>query len=302
PLLRSWIQEPVPPATAYPERPGRWVGDDAWPSPATEWTERPLGGPAAPVRVRSPQQTGVDAGRFFPYGNATDLPPDQRAEDGRSVCFDGAPLERRTEILGRARVRLRMDSDSPRGNLVVRLCDVAPDGSSALVARGVLNLSSRFGRDRAVPWEPGTAEEVLVELGGTGYAFPAGHRIRVAVSTAYWPWVWPQPDDPEFTVWPDRSALLLPERAAGADDGRAPIAFAEPEQAPPLPVVFGEPGTGRSGGWCTTWAPASGRWRSTRTTAARAPTPTGSSTPSGPASTTGSGSTTRCRPWQAPSG
>ena len=241
PLLRSWIQEAVPPATAYPERPGRWVGDDAWPSPATEWTERPLGGPTAPVRVRSPQQTGVDAGRFFPYGNATDLPPDQRAEDGRSVCFDGAPLERRTEILGRARVRLRMDSDSPRGNLVVRLCDVAPDGSSALVARGVLNLSSRFGRDRAVPWEPGTAEEVLVELGGTGYAFPAGHRIRVAVSTAYWPWVWPQPDDPEFTVWPDRSALLLPERAAGADDGRAPIAFAEPEQAPPLPVVFGEP-------------------------------------------------------------
>lgn len=38
--------------------------------------------------MRSPQSTGLDAGRFFPFGNATDLPPDQRAEDGRSVCFD----------------------------------------------------------------------------------------------------------------------------------------------------------------------------------------------------------------------
>ena len=242
PLLRSYIQEPVPPATAYAVREGRWVSDDAWPSPSTEWTERTLArqGGADPTVVRSPQHTGVDAGRFFPYGNATDLPPDQREEDGRSTCFDSDPLERRTEILGRARVRLRMDCDRPKGTVVVRVCDVAPDGSSTLVTRGVLNLSSRRGRDRVVPWEPGTPEDVEVELTGTGYAFPAGHRIRVAVSTAYWPWVWPQPDGEALTVWPAQSALLLPERRSGFDDGRAAVEFEEPEQATPLPVVLGE--------------------------------------------------------------
>ena len=38
--------------------------------------------------VRSPQQTGLDAGRFFPFGNDADLPPDQRDEDAKSVCFE----------------------------------------------------------------------------------------------------------------------------------------------------------------------------------------------------------------------
>lgn len=238
PRLRSYLQEPVAPATAYTERPGRWTSDDAWPSPRTEWSSTPLG-EQGPVTVHSPQHTGVDAGRFFPYGNATDLPPDQREEDGRSTCFDGYVLERRTEILGRARVRLRMDADHPRGTVVVRVCDVAPDGSSTLVTRGVMNLGSRHGRDRAVPWEPGTPEDVEVELSGTGYAFPAGHRIRVALSTAYWPWVWPQPDDTALTVWPDRSTLLLPELPEGADRGRDPVLFDAPEQAPPLPIVRG---------------------------------------------------------------
>lgn len=250
PLLRSWIQEPVPPATAYPQRPGRWVADSAWPSPSTEWTTRPLDAAsaagtaadtdAAPAVVRSPQHTGIDAGRFFPYGNATDLPPDQREEDGRSACFDTAPLQERVELLGRARLCLRMDCDRPRGTVIARVCDVAPDGSSTLVTRGVLNLSSRFGREKAVGWTPGAAEDVEVELTGTGYAFSPGHRIRVAVSTAYWPWVWPQAEAAEVTVWPGQSALLLPERRPGSDDGRRAVEFAEPEQAPPLPVRLGE--------------------------------------------------------------
>ncbi|AUS80503.1 peptidase S15 [Actinoalloteichus sp. AHMU CJ021] len=247
PPLRTWMQEPVPPRTSYPERPGRWVGDPSWPSPSVNWQTRPfagdLRGPATMgdgrVVISSPQHTGVDAGRYFPFGNATDLPPDQREEDGRSTCFDSAPLTERLEILGRARVRLRMDCDVTRANVIVRLCDVAPDGSSTLISRGVLNLASRDGRDRAVPWHPGTKEDVEVELTATGYAVPAEHRLRVAVSTAYWPWVWPQPTSPVLRVRAQDSALLLPVRDPGADAGAAPIEFEEPEQAPPLPVRSG---------------------------------------------------------------
>ncbi|MBQ1121752.1 CocE/NonD family hydrolase [Streptomyces sp. B15] len=242
PLLRAWINDPVPPATSYDVMPGRWIGETAWPSPRVSRQERALGTGEAPLVIDSPQHTGVDAGRFFPFGNASDLPPDQREEDGRSVCFDSGPLDGRVEILGRPRVRLRLDSSTPRGHVIARLCDVAPDGSSTLVARGVLNLLSRHGRDRSVEWVPGTYEDVEFELGATGYTFPPGHRVRVAVSNTYWPWVWPHGERGQLTVIPAHSALLLPVRAPGEAPGaEEPVRFEEPEQAPPLPVTYDLP-------------------------------------------------------------
>ena len=247
PLLRVWMNESVPPATSYPERPGRWIGEDSWPSPAVSSQTYRLDGTLrascpGPARVVSPQHTGVDAGRFFPFGNAADLPPDQREEDGRSVCFDSAPLSRRIEVLGNARVRLRLTCPGTRGQVAARLCDVAPDGSSTLVTRGVLNLLARRGRDRTTPWTPGATEEVGFDLVGIAHAFPPGHRLRLAVSSAYWPWVWPHPgSEAGFTVHPQGSALLLPVRDPGADRRRPPITFGDPEQAPPLGVVFAEP-------------------------------------------------------------
>ncbi|MEV7086027.1 CocE/NonD family hydrolase [Streptomyces sp. NPDC093085] len=243
PALRAWINDPVPPATSYPTMPGRWVAADSWPTPAVTWDERPLGAAGAdPVTVRSPHHTGVDAGRFFPFGNPTDLPPDQRAEDGRSVCFDSPPLTERTEILGRPRVRLRLDSATPRAHVIARICDVAPDGSATLITRGVLNLLSRHGRERSDPWHPGTPEDIEFELNATGYAFPPGHRVRVALSDTYWPWVWPHGERGALTVYPGASAVLLPVRDPADDTGRPPIRFEEPEQAPPLPVTTATPG------------------------------------------------------------
>ncbi|MCI2417619.1 CocE/NonD family hydrolase [Saccharopolyspora sp. K220] len=238
PLLRTWIPEPVAPSTCYSERPGRWVGDDAWPSPSVQEIrygfDAELSGSA--VVVASPEHTGIDAGRYFPFGNRSDLPPDQREEDGRSVCFDSAPLAERVEILGRTRVSLRMDCDVERANITVRLCDVAPDGSSMLVTRGVLNLLARNGRERADPWRPGEPETVTIDLSAIGHAFPPGHRIRVAVSTAYFPWVWPHGARATVELDPAASALVLPVRAADSDGS---ISFEEPEQAPPLAVRTG---------------------------------------------------------------
>ena len=246
PKLRTWMNESVPPATLYAERPGRWIGEDSWPSASIDITPYRLNDDLTatldgPVQVVSPQHTGVDAGRFFPFGNDTDLPPDQREEDGRSVCFDSAPFGDRVEILGNARLRLRVTCPTARAQIVARLCDVAPDGSSTLVTRGVLNLLSRHGRERTVEWVPGETEDVSFDLVAIAHAFPPGHRIRLALSSAYWPWIWPHPSDRGFTVDPDASALLLPVRDSGGDAARAPITFEEPEQAPPLGVVYADP-------------------------------------------------------------
>ncbi|MGW2276687.1 CocE/NonD family hydrolase [Streptomyces sp. NPDC001770] len=229
PLLRSWISGSHPPATRYETLPGRWVGDAVWPPASVTPVAYALRGGAR--IVRSPQQTGLDAGRFSPCGNDADLPPDQRDEDAKSVAFEfpveGAPVE----ILGRPRVRLRLTLAVPRGQVVARLCDVAPDGSSALVTRGALNLATRHGRDRAEDWPPGTTEDVTFELNGIGHAFAPGHRIRLAVSSSYWPWVWPQADSAGFTLDADGSLVELPVRRPTEDP--APV-FGEPEQAEPL--------------------------------------------------------------------
>ncbi|MBK3576652.1 CocE/NonD family hydrolase [Streptomyces sp. MBT65] len=243
PLLRAYVSDSHPPATVYDTLPGRWVGEPAWPSPHVKTTTYGLRG--APVIVRSPMHTGVDAGRFFPFGNDADLPPDQRDEDARSACFEfEVPAE--TWVLGRPRVRLRLTCDVPRGQVVARLCDVAPDGASTLVTRGALNLSARHGRDRAVPWTPGATEDVTFELNGIGHAFPPGHRIRLAVSSAYWPWIWPQPESAAgFTLDPEGSALELPVRERELSSG---IQFEEPEEAAPLGVTRGVAANG--------WSPA----------------------------------------------
>ncbi|WP_406111206.1 CocE/NonD family hydrolase [Streptomyces sp. NBC_01003] len=235
PKLRSWISDSHPPATVYPTLPGHWVGDPSWPSPNVAPLAYALQGP--PVIVKSPQQTGLDAGRFFPFGNDADLPPDQRDEDAKSACFEfEVPSE--LQVLGRPRVTLRITSEVPRGQVAVRVCDVAPDGSSTLVTRGVLNLSSREGRDKAVAWPPGTTDEFSFELNGIGHTFPAGHRIRLAVSSAYWPWIWPQPgSEAGFTLDPAGSALELPVRMVDAENG-ADIGFEQPEQSEPMGVVY----------------------------------------------------------------
>lgn len=218
----------------YEELPGRWVTDPAWPSPnVTPVTYAFQGGPLV---VDSPQQTGIDAGRFFPFGNDADLPPDQRDEDAHSASFDfavpedGGPIE----ILGRPSVSLALRADAPTGQVVARLCDIAPDGSSTLVTRGALNFSARYGRDRAVEAQVGEWESLAFELNGIGHTFPPGHRVRLAVSSAYWPWIWPQPDAKGFTLDPAGSSLTLPVRRH-TDDA---VEWEEPEQSEPLGVAY----------------------------------------------------------------
>lgn len=42
PMLRTWMQDSVPPSTSYEARPGRWVGEDTWPSERIESVSCPL--------------------------------------------------------------------------------------------------------------------------------------------------------------------------------------------------------------------------------------------------------------------
>jgi hypothetical protein len=239
PALRAWMQDSVRPATCYPERPGHWITEPCWPSPNVTDAGYPLqalaGGHRPSVIIRAPQHTGIDAGRFFPYGNPADLPPDQRAEDGRSVTFTTEELTEPICLLGHPRAKLRLTGG---GTVIVRLCDVAPDGSSTLVTRGCLNLARRRGMDRSVP-PADIPEDVEVPMSAIAWSFPPGHRIRLAVSDAYWPWAWPQPSAQPVILHTAESELILPLRAAGTPSEH--VVFGPPEQAPALPVRYEPP-------------------------------------------------------------
>jgi uncharacterized protein len=159
-------------------------------------------------------------------------PEARRAEDGRSLSFTSPPLDAPVEILGNPRVVLRVTSDRPGASLVARLCDVAPTGESLLVTRDLFNLTHRAGHDRAVSLVPGEAVAAEFGLKVIGHRFEAGHRIRLSVSTTYWPWMWPHPEPVTLGLrcGPD-SFVELPVREPRAEDGGlAP--FGPPERPP----------------------------------------------------------------------
>ena len=156
PRLVSWMQERIGPVTTCAERPGRWVADPG--VAVAERRDARAGARAGERAARacagssSPASTG---GVWCGDGGPADLPGDQRAEDGASLCWDFEPLDERIELLGHAAAVLELEADRPSALVAARLCDVAPDGSSSLIARGLLNLTHREGHDRIVPLVPG---------------------------------------------------------------------------------------------------------------------------------------------------
>ncbi len=244
PMLRVWMQEYTPPAPYHQDWPGRWVAEPCWPPPGGaagrarrlyllasgggQLSDRPGDGE---VRSHRGEQTGgLDAGALTADGGFGDWPGDQRGEDGRSLSFTSPPLTEPVEIFGNPRVRLVVSSDQPGASVVVRLTDVAPTGESLLVTRDLFNLTHREGHDRAVPLVPGRPVPVEVPLKVIAHRFAAGHRIRLAVSTTYWPWMWPHPEPVTLGLGCGEDSFLeLPVRGPEAgDDALAP--FGPPER------------------------------------------------------------------------
>jgi uncharacterized protein len=247
PMLRSWIQDPVPPAPHYETRPGRWVGDPSWPSPHVTAETFHLapglltrrGAAQAELSVRSPQSIGMTSGEWCAYGLGgigPEMPLDQRWDDGCSLLFDSEPLEADLPILGAPVLELELACDKPTATLAARISDIAPNGEVTRVSYGLLNLSHRTSHEQPTALQPGVPVRVRLQLNDAGYLFPAGHKIRLALSTSYWPIAFPSPELATITVKTATSRLTLPARPLRPTDaGLRP--FQEPESSPPLPMM-----------------------------------------------------------------
>ena len=246
PQLRVWMQHSASPLEV--ERPGRWVAEDAWPSARIDRSTLHLGAGVTTLseepdeerralEVQSPLSVGLFAGKWYSYAAETDLPSDQREEDGGALVFETAPLDEPVEILGSPRLTLRLGASEPVAQVAARLSDVAPEGQATRITYGLLNLTHRGGSAAPEPLEPGRAQTVELALNGVAQRFEAGHRIRLSLSSSYWPLAWPAPRPAKLTVYTGDSRLELPVRPARPEDGRLPD-FPPPERPPSLPYTL----------------------------------------------------------------
>jgi putative CocE/NonD family hydrolase len=238
PMLRAWMTGSAKPASYHDVLPGRWVAEKSWPPAGsarcrlflTDKGLRPEGALRTGRPLSSAQTVGKHAGEWCPFGFSSDQAGDQREDDVRSLVFETSPLDASIEILGAPVVALEVTSDQPIANLIARLCDVHPSGQSLRVSYGVLNLTHRDGHETPAPLVPGQRYQVRVQLNDAGAVFPVGHKIRLALSTAYWPMIWPAPVKATLTIL--GGMLDLPVRAPQAADALLPPLPA-PESAPP---------------------------------------------------------------------
>ena len=245
PMLRVWMQESVPPQTCYTTRAGRWVAEQIWPSPriipqrhylSTKGGLGPEQPAPAPVSICSPLWVGLGAGEVGRYGDDADWPGDQREDDGGSLLFQSEVLGEAVEILGAPVLHIRFSSDKPQALVAVRLNDVAPDGRSARVTLGLLNLTHRISHEHPSALEPGRIYDAVVELDDIAHGFPAGHRIAVSLSTTYFPIAWPSPELATLTLHLGESWLELPVRPENPADAQL-RAFDPPVAATAAPII-----------------------------------------------------------------
>nr|WP_275451211.1 CocE/NonD family hydrolase C-terminal non-catalytic domain-containing protein [Arthrobacter sp. H14] len=92
--------------------------------------------------------------------------------------------------------------------------------------------------------EPGKRYKVEIPLNGVAQGFPAGHRLRLSVSTSFWPLAWPAPEPAMVTVFTGPSTLKLPVRRPRPEEEAALREFGPAEAAEELEA---DAGSARSG-------------------------------------------------------
>ena len=230
--------EPEPFPTAWP---GDWIAEDAWPPDdlqsmtlhlasgevplAGRLSDRPSLEPTV-EQFRHRATVGTRAGLSWgaggqPNGVARDLRPD----DSLVPTFTSEPLAADLDVAGVASVVLDWESPVPVATAVVRLQDIAPDGTPFQVSAGILNLTHRGSHANPEPLDAGAVATFRIEMRSTAHRFRAGHRIRLSVASSMWPVVWPSPFAAEYRLHlgsAGESRLILPVLPAGRRSSEVP--------------------------------------------------------------------------------
>ncbi len=196
PRLLLFQRDYYPPSDTISRLPGRWRFTE-WPMPGTRWLALHPAPGGRLVAGRAPRET--DSLRYVPdagwaagdwWGDPTG---DMRPDDAGSLVYDGAPLGETLVLAGFPRVELTVSASAPLANWTLRLEDVAPTGEVSLVTGAAVNGTQIHSRLEPARLVPGRREHIAVDLHFTTWTFRPGHRVRLAVSNAQFPMLWPTP-------------------------------------------------------------------------------------------------------------
>jgi predicted acyl esterase len=233
PPITVFVRHPTPPAGDLGELRGSWRQEVGWPLERGFERALPLGD--ALVKPRADDllvrgHVGADASIWcagaLPFGQ----PLDQRADATLSLVYEWPEQEQPLEILGHPHVEVSVSSDTPVAFLSAKLCDVFPDGTTALVSRALLNLTHRDSHRAPAALETNHPYKVTVELDATSWVFEPGHRIALHIAGADWPNLWPPPRSHRISIGAAGSVLVLP--VVGDGPGAGEPRFRRPPKAP----------------------------------------------------------------------
>lgn len=216
PRGQVFIRRPTPPEPDLATHDGHWVALSNWPMDDVVPTTWEVAASAEDVdELVVVGDVGVMAWNSCAGGLPWGQPLDQRTDNVRSLTYDWA-IDHESIVIGNGAIDLTVRCSAPVGHISVKLCDIAPDGASTLITRGMLDLRQRgvwpsdpFGAVGAseCPIVPGEWMELTMQLEATTWTLVPGHRLRLAIAGTDWPNCWP-PAQP-FTIGVRRGALRL---------------------------------------------------------------------------------------------
>jgi hypothetical protein len=249
--VRNWH----PPGPGIDAIPGHWRWEDGWPieriQPQTLYADPDHGLSSSPTAESThtldyKASVGLaGGGPVMWWGSIT---PDQQSMDNDSLVYDSPSLESPIEILGFPQALLNVSASAPRANWVVRISDVAPDGKVTQVGGAAFNGTHRNSARAPEDVIPDTVFPLEIKMHFTSWVFPKGHKIRLAVSNAMWPMLWPTPYPMTTSLavgGPKGARVVLPVVPEG---DRPSPQFKEPKEDPSLPG-YGTEDDGNSSGY-----------------------------------------------------
>jgi hypothetical protein len=217
PALTWFAQRSTRPSPDRAVVDGEWRSAPQWPLAGACEDVRPLGAGVVTHDVVPDVGTAAwnSCAGHLPWGQ----PSDQRFDDAASLTWEWPAEE--MSLLGHPRVRLRVASSAPVATVSAKLCDVHPDGASALLSRGLLNLTHRSSSTEPVPMPVDDYVDVEVELEAMSWDAAPGHRLRLSLAGTDWPNTVAPPRPLTLRIDRAASSLVLP--VAGRSEPAAPL-------------------------------------------------------------------------------
>lgn len=155
---------------------------------------------------------GTSVGHFSAAGPRV-LSVDQRIDEAFSLTYTTPSLNEDIEITGVPKAIIFVSSTADIAGFVVKLNDVAEDGTSAFITKGYLNATRRNSFESPELLTPGEIYELTIPLEATSWIFEKGHKIRVSIQSSDWWNLWPTPRKAVNSIYRNKvepSRIILP--------------------------------------------------------------------------------------------